>query len=402
MRHLSIVWLFIAVGLSTGSWASRIASLPGALHLSHQALGLVLFAKALGAFVAFAWSPTLLARVQQRRLTLVAIAGLCAAMPVAGLTLNVWSTTLALFAMGLSSGLVNISMNVYAVSFEKRERVPMLASCHGLCSAGALAGAAGGQLAAHMQMGLWAHLGWVAAVMAVGTAGIAYVLVSLDKAEAAVRPTRLIAPDAARKAKAAPATSLVRLSILVACGAMCEGSLHAWSTVYLHQDLGMSQAGAAQGFVCFALAMVLSRLSAERLAWRMGARALVTAGSVAVACGVVLMLVVTSPQMALLGIAMAGFGIGGAVPLAFREASKRRADAPQEALARMTQCMYAGGLLAPPLIGMLAERCSLRLALLSLAVMAMAVGWASQTLGDAQAMATDADNVLAARQQRAS
>jgi MFS family permease len=373
-QYIALSWLFFALGLGGASWASRIVTVHANLDIRHATLGLVLLTSAIGALIAFTSSTWLLDRVRQAHLTLTAAGIFYASLAAAGYCGSAVQLACVLFVMGASAGLINVSMNLYAVHREKRLKKTILARMHGFCSLGALVGAIAGQAAAASSYSLFTHLWVTAAAMALAA----------DRDESAASTQ---AADA--DAKAAPATptdsakksvALHRLGAAVACASICEGTLSSWTGVYLHHNLDLTEGSAARGYVVFTLAMVTARLGVEWLATQVGPRRVVLGGSGLMAVGVATLVVSPYAYLALGGVACCGVGLAAAVPLAYREASRRRPKATQRAMATMTQFTYVGALVGPPLVGFAAEALSLRVALGALVGLAVVIAWASRDL----------------------
>src|SRR5206468_8356134 len=135
---------------------------------------------------------------------------------------------------------------------------------------------------------------------------------------------------------------------------MTEGGIADWSGIYLRHDAGASAAAAAMAFTGFSLGMAVARLGGDLLNERLGAGRLLRGGMalVAIALGGVLLISATAP--AVIGFAVCGLGIANAVPLLFSAAG--RLDPPGPSLAATFTIGYAGFIVGPPLIGLLADR----------------------------------------------
>ncbi|WP_299284023.1 hypothetical protein [uncultured Tateyamaria sp.] len=83
---------------------------------------------------------------------------------------------------------------------------------------------------------------------------------------------------------------------------------------------------------------------------------------------------------ALVGLVLVGFGLAPIVPLAFRIAGKLSPDAPGVGVAAVSTLGYAGFLLGPPLVGLVAEASSLRWSLGAVALLLLIVAMLSRRL----------------------
>ena len=118
---------------------------------------------------------------------------------------------------------------------------------------------------------------------------------------------------------------------------------------------------AGVGYTCFAIAMTIGRLCGDRLADRWGPRLLVRVSSAAAALGWSGALILNSPDAALAGLMLLGFGLSSVVPNVFSQASRLGQAGPS--IAVVTFCGYGGMLAGPAVIGTLAGAVGLPAAL---------------------------------------
>lgn len=350
-RAVSI--MFVANGIAFASWAARVPAVRERLGLRDGELGLALLGVACGAILAFRAAGPLIARFGSRRVTRVSAVLLCAALPLPALAPSFAALVAALLLLGMTNGLMDVAMNAQAVEVERRHGRPILASVHGMFSLGGLIGAALGALAADRGLSPAAHLLTVAAVLA------AAVTLEGGALSADARPE---APAAA--AAGAPvgsrSTRLLLLGLVAFCSSVGEGAMANWSAVYLRDELHTTAAVAATGYAVFSLAMLVGRFSGDGLTQRFGAERLVRAAALLVAGGLGAALVVNVPIALLLGFGCVGAGLSVVVPLVFRAGASAPDVAPGKALSTLATLSYGGFLVGPPLIGLLADRFTLR------------------------------------------
>ena len=148
MARLAVSIMFFVNGASFANWLSRIPSVREHLELDERSLGLVLLGTAMGAMLAFRVAGRLIARYGSRNITGVAGVAFCLLIQLpAHATSAIWAA-MALFALGCSSGLMDVAMNAQAVEVERLYNRPILSSFHGVFSLGGLVGAMTGSLAA--------------------------------------------------------------------------------------------------------------------------------------------------------------------------------------------------------------------------------------------------------------
>lgn len=343
--------IFAATGVFVGTWATRIPAVKSEFHLSPARLGLLLACMTIGAVAASPLAGYASARFGSRALLRVSapisalIFGLIALAPSTPLL------ALALFLMGASNGLVQVSMNAQAIALEGRYRRTILSTMHGGFSIGMMAGALVAALVTHFGVSYHAHLLVVAGLLFVNGLAIGFYLIETERAPREHRQRAHLS---------------VPLALIIAVAffeLFCEGTATSWSSVYMHDSIGASSALAALTFGLYSLTMTAGRLWGDRLVLRMGVGGLVrTGGSIAV-LGIALALAFQRPLIVLAGFALFGLGLSCQAPTLFRAAGQLPLPEGQ-GLAAVMASAWPAFLLVAPVIGGIASIASLRVALL--------------------------------------
>ena len=126
--------------------------------------------------------------------------------------------------------------------------------------------------------------------------------------------------------------------------------------------------------------MAAMRFAGDWIAERLPARAIVGGGALLSAAGYAVTATAPNAPTAFAGLVLVGFGLALIVPLAFRIAGKLSPDAPGVGVAAVSTLGYAGFLLGPPLVGLVAEASSLRWSLGAVAALLLVVGVLSRGL----------------------
>jgi fucose permease len=134
---------------------------------------------------------------------------------------------------------------------------------------------------------------------------------------------------------------ILALGVLGVCGLVGEGSAGDWSAVYLKDNLGTSAGLASLGFAAFSVTMTLGRGLGDRLIGRFGVVPVIRACGLLATTG--LALAVATPVPA----------VGRADPLH-----------PGSGLAKVVGFGYTGMAAGPAIIGLIADKIGLHLALL--------------------------------------
>ncbi|AYG02477.1 MFS transporter [Gryllotalpicola protaetiae] len=150
---------------------------------------------------------------------------------------------------------------------------------------------------------------------------------------------------------------MTRLTVLLGLGALTlmstEGVAGDWSAWQLRQAFGAAAGIAAFGYTFFSVAMLVGRLSADRIAARFGPAAVVRFGSLLGLAGLVVIVVSPAIWLTLVGWAALGLGISGGVPQIFTAAGNQ----PNSAivLSRVLTFGYVGVFGGPAIIGLIAQ-----------------------------------------------
>ncbi|WP_236244377.1 MFS transporter [Streptomyces sp. CC210A] len=344
----AVAAVFCVHGAVTGSFATRIPWIQEHAGVSPGQLGLALAFPALGASLAM----PLAAAVSHRFGARTALRGLLAlwtlSLVLPSLAPSLWTLCAALLVYGATAGMSDVAMNALGVEVENRLGRSIMSGLHGMWSVGALVGSAAGTLAAHL--GSDARLHHLLAAVTLTALGLAACQGVLDVRSAPDEepPPRFTLP---------PRSALV-IGAVGFCGVFAEGASLDWSAVYLKDQLGTSAGLAAASTTAFALTMAVARLVGDRIVDRFGAVRTVRVGGVAATAGGVLVVSAPHPAAAMTGFGLLGLGVAVVVPLAFAAAA-RSGPNPSQAIAGVATITYTSGLIAPSVIGGLADLTSL-------------------------------------------
>lgn len=360
----AVTLVFFLNGALFASWATRIPALADRTDASDGELGLVLLAPAVGALVAMPQVGRLLRRGSSRTLSAAALAGLAAAIVLPGLASTLPLLALALVAVGMANGSLDVAMNAQGMTVERALRRPILSSLHAAFSFGGFTGAALGGLAAAAGLDPAPHL--LAAALLFGLPGaLAAGALLPDDAD----------PDADGE-RLSPRRLPGRLALLGVAAFAClvaEGAASDWSAALVSGPLDGTQALGAVAYAAFSAGMGGGRLVADRLWSRWGAVGLLRRAGTLAAVGFGAALAVGTAPAALAGFAALGLGLSGVVPTLFRAAADEPGVPTGPALAAVSSIGYLGFLAGPPLVGGAAELVGLHAAAMLLALAAAAV-----------------------------
>lgn len=370
----AVVAMFFINGAMVGNWVSRIPQIQQTLALSEGELGLVLMGMAVGVLTALSLVGGLIARFGNRRVTIMGTLALCVMLPLLAVMPHPVLLWIALFLFGGFMSTMDVAMNSQAVDVERLFARPLMSSFHAAFSIGGFAGAALGAAMAGQNIEPLTHF--------LIASGISLLLLLLTGSLLLIPAPREQTGER-QSVFQLPPRILWPLGIVALCAAVGEGAMADWSGVYLSNIVGTDAGTAAFGFAAFSLTMTAGRLSGDRLAARFSPAQIVRVGGLVAAVG--LLLAILFPQVAptLLGFAAVGAGLSIAVPLAFSAAGNVPGLPPGTGIAGVATIGYAGFLAGPPIIGLIADLTSLRIALLLIMLMVGSLVFTARALSRA-------------------
>jgi MFS family permease len=348
---------FLLLGTVLGSWVARIPAVQNNLRLDDAQLGISLLSTSVGAILAMPATGWLIREWGNPHVMRVAATLLCVSMPLLPLAPTMPLLMVSLFIFGIGFGLLDVSMNVQAVTVEVGYARPIMSAFHGVFSIGGLLGAALAGVVAGAGVAPFAHLLGVALILLVL---VAVASRSLLEARSA---------DDGMPVFAVPPRALLGLGVLSFCVLFGEGAVADWSAVYLENVLGSTPAVAAAGYAASSLAMAGMRFAGDALTRNVGPVRLVRVSSLVAGLGMAGALLLGTVPAALIGFASVGAGLAVAFPIALGAGGRTPGIASGTAIGAVATAGYTGLLVGPPLIGFISERSGLRSGLALVAVL---------------------------------
>lgn len=374
--------IFLASGLSIATWASRVPAIKTALGIDNIQVGMLLLGMGVASILGLTASSAILARFGARKGMLGALFFVVLGLVLIGVgtdylhTYGVVLAGLALFGFG--NGSLDVMMNVEGAAIEKQTGKTILPLFHAFFSFGTVIGAGLGTAAAAVAFSVVGHTAIVAIVIAV-----------LAIVTAANVPVRDVAMDVdaedapkgwgerirlALSAWKEPRT--YTLGVIILGMAFAEGGANDWLSLAVVDDHGADPALGPAALTVFSVAMTVVRVFGGPLVDRFGR--VVVLRSLAVTAAVGLVLFIFAPNMPLVFVGAALWGMGAS--LGFPLGMSAAADDPQHAAARVSAAAtigYVAFLCGPPILGIISEHIGLLNTLLIIVGLIVASGFFS-------------------------
>jgi len=355
--RIAVKLIFFINGFVHANLAARFPRVQELFDIDNGTLGFVLLSSSVGALLAMPFTGWLIIRNGSRRITIFSIFLYCIFVPLVPLMPGLPGLIVLFFIMGLTAGMLDVSMNSQAVMVEKIHQKPIMTSFHALFSIGMVAGAFCGALFVKLETTLFVHFAVIVGMSVAAAAWARYHLIHDKPKEKEVDGPAFRLPNAA----------MVSIGVIAFCCMLGEGAMADWSTNYMENIAMASPALAPLGLSAFALAMPIGRFFGDGARLKFGDRNLMVICGLISTMGIALTLLFKNPYSVIAGLFIIGIGLSSIVPIAYSIAGNSKNLPPGVGLAMVTTVGYSGFLFGPPIIGLLANWQSLRIALMVVA-----------------------------------
>jgi MFS family permease len=350
---------FAAMGLGWGAFAAFVPDIKGGLGASDALFGTLLLGSSIGLLSAMWLAPLVDARLGRYALP-AASAALATAFLLPGLAPVPLAFALAMGMVGVTSGLTDVVMNSRVSELETAHRRTLMNLNHAMFSF------------AYAASALATGFAREAALPPVAVfAAIALVIY-------AAAPFMVIATRTSGAAGEVPRAFPVSLVIwgggIVLVAFLVENAMEGWSALHIERTLGGGAAQGAFGPAILGITMGIGRLTGQIVAERVREAPVILAASALAAVGMVLAAVAPSPAAAYLGFGLAGLGISVIAPMALALVGRNARDSERtKAISRAAVIGFLGFFIGPPMIGLVSEVTSLRVAFALVALLLVLV-----------------------------
>ncbi|MBY0433818.1 MAG: MFS transporter [Cyclobacteriaceae bacterium] len=352
--RLAVKIIFFLNGFVHANYFSRLPRIQEQFQIDNGIVGLVLLSSSVGALLAMPFTGWLIIRNGSRNITVISVIFYCALIPFIPRMPELWSLIVLFFLLGVSAGMLDVAMNSQAVLVEKEKGRPIMTSFHALFSIGMMLGAVSGSLFTSLDYGLFSHFTIISVASLAAVIVARYYLIH-DR------------PQGKRDEGPAfrlPNAAMVSIGIIAFCCMLGEGAMADWSTNYMENIANAEKAIAPLGLSAFALAMTIGRFLGDGARLKFGDRNLMIGCGLVATAGLVMAILFVQPYAVIAGLFIVGLGLSAIVPIAYSIAGHTKNLPPGVGLAMVTTVGYTGFLFGPPIIGLLADWFTLRLALL--------------------------------------
>ncbi|OIQ83520.1 inner membrane protein YbjJ [mine drainage metagenome] len=288
---------------------------------------------------------------------------------------------------GWALGQVDAGTNMQAVALQHRYGRSILTSFYAAWSAGGILGAL--VVSAHVAAGIPQQEALpVVPVVALVAAAVVRRHGWRDITQEETAPT-VVAPADPRPF-VIPWSGILVLGLAIVGYYVADTAVSTWSSIYLRDTLTAAGAVAPLGYAAYLGSTLLSRLGGDLLVRRRGRVVVVRLSGALGAVGLLGVVVAGSPAVAIVGLAVAGLGLGVVAPLCFAAAGALAPGQADAVIARLNIFNYVGAVVGGVFVGAIGTGSSLRIGFLLPVVLAVVVVIVAPGFGDKVPRSRDA------------
>jgi predicted MFS family arabinose efflux permease len=317
---IAVAGQFFVNGAMTASFVARAPQIRDRIGVSVDEFGALLTVAAVVGLLGSLVAGRVIHAASTRRVLQVGAVVMVLSLPVIGGARSPTVWLLGMFAYLFVDVLVDISMNLQGSWISARRHTAVMNRLHGLWSLGTFAGGLGAVAANAAGLSPFAHLGIVAAVMAVALVFVTRSLLPSDEEGHADAPVPSTSREAVtRRARLTPVVLLMFAGMFAVVAEVAGGE---WSPFRLTDDFGAAAAVGSFAFVTYTVGMTAMRFGGDSLQLRLGRTALHRLSLGLATVGFVIASLVPSALAALAGFLLVGIGVATFMPKLYDDAAR--------------------------------------------------------------------------------
>lgn len=351
ISHYKIYFSFFLYAVTLAAMFPRLGDLQIQMGIGEGALGLALIGAPFGAQVALMFGGRIVERMGFRNVMIFSIPLLGFAEIIASLA----STPIWFFGWlmvgGIGIGAMEIVVNLEADRAEHHMGRRIMNRSHAFWSLGFFASGFIGAGVAQLGMSTTPHLFGLVVVTTLST----FIMFR----DYQPLPPRGLAAEPAHKF-VWPSRGILMIVAFTLSAMMLEGAGFDWSVIFMRDVYQTVPFISGMALAIGALAQGTTRFFADSYVDRFGAISVARASVITLGLGAVIVTFSINPITALIGFALLGVGNSVIFPLAMSAAAQRTDRTPATNVAGLAQLSFITFLIAPALLGIVAEQFGIR------------------------------------------
>ncbi|WP_299129716.1 MFS transporter [uncultured Winogradskyella sp.] len=352
-RYFSIVWVFSSLNIMIGTWVLYIPQVKEKLQLDDAQIGFALFCLALGLLVFIPMVPIIINKIGLGKSTFFGICIFSIVFIGPHIAPSYVLLCVALFIVGVFSGLTDIAMNTVVSEIERKDNVNFMSAAHGFFSLGGAIGAVIGSVL----IGVFEVAFYHVLIM---TIFVIITNVLLNKQYFKIKEAQ---QESQEKVKL-PIKQLKPLFVLGFLAMVImgnEGAIEHWSSIYLTEVVHVhSENLAGIGFTLFSIMMTIGRFFGDGISAKIGSVKIVILGCALASIGYLFVLL-ENLIFSVIGFGIIGLGLSVIIPELLRIAGTTENISASKSISFVSGVGFLGFLLGPIILGYISNGFSLKM-----------------------------------------
>ncbi len=351
MNQFTVYFSFFVYSATLAGIFPRLGDMQYQMNVGEGALGLAMIGAPLGAQVVLMFGGWLVERLGFSKTMMLGIPLLGLAEIAASLAHTpIWFFAM-MFIGGFGIGAMEIVVNLEADRTEFRLGRRIMNRSHAFWSFGFFAAGISGAGIAQFGIGTTSHL----VVFTCLTTFLTFLALRNYKAA----PPRGLAQDPVPKF-VLPSRGILMIVAFTLSAMLLEGAGYDWSVIFMRDTYQTAPFVSGLALALGALAQAITRFFADGYVERFGPINIARASIAILGVGAITVTFSVNPVSALLGFMLMGVGISVVFPLAMSAAAQRTDRPSATNVAALSQLSFIPFLVAPALLGLIAERYGIR------------------------------------------
>lgn len=335
-------FIFFVSGFGFSTWAPMIPIVKENLQIGSDIIGLLILCIGVSSFLVMPIAGLFAQKFGCKQVLRYMGYAMGAEIIVLSMLPSVWLYAVFLAILGIIGGCINVNMNIHAVIVEKASKKRIMSGVHAFWSIGCFAGAG--------LFSIFAKLGLNMPIIGIIHGCIIFIIVAII--------SRYFLPykgASNEKAFALPKGIVILFGILAVTSFLGEGGMMDWSGVFLTEAKAVDLSLAGTGFAVFSAAMLIGRLSGDKVVQKLGEQRVVIGGGLLASCGYILAVVVDNFYFVQFGFILLGLGAANIVPVVYTLLGRQKVMPINAGVTAVTSMGYLGVMFGPAILGFIAH-----------------------------------------------
>lgn len=335
-------FIFFVSGFGFSTWAPMIPIVKEHLQIGSDIIGLLILCIGVSSFLIMPIAGLFTQKFGCKQVLRYIGYAMGIEIIILSMLPSVWLYAVFLAILGLIGGCINVNMNIHAVIVEKASKKRIMSGVHAFWSIGCFAGAG--------LFSIFAKLGFNMPMIGIIHGCIIFVIITIISRH--FLPYKGASNE---KAFALPKGIVILFGILAVTSFLGEGGMMDWSGVFLTEAKNVDLSLAGTGFAVFSAAMLVGRLSGDKVVQKLGEQRVVIGGGLLASCGYILSVVIDNFWLVQFGFVLLGLGAANIVPVVYTLLGRQKVMPINAGVTAVTSMGYLGVMFGPAILGFIAH-----------------------------------------------